>query len=93
LRRKEAAEKESAEKKSAEEDDEEEEEQQVLPPGSSNDDDPVSPIRFPRVMRWLKCPIGLNYLYQHKNGFLFHIESSIFLGCSMCNYMSDPWGS
>jgi hypothetical protein len=101
FRRKEAAEKEAAEKEAVEEDNDDEEDQQVLPPGSSDDDDPISPIRFPRVMRWLKCPICLNYLYEHKNGLLFHIESfitdemspptwsnniSIFLGCSICNH-------
>jgi hypothetical protein len=69
--------KEAAEKEAVEEEDDEEEDQQVLPPGSSDDDDPVSPIRFPRIMRWLKCPICLNYLYEHKNGFLFHIECFI----------------
>jgi hypothetical protein len=77
FRRKEAAEKEAAEKEAVEEEDDEEEDQQILPPGSSDNDDPVSPIRCPRVMRWLKCPICLNYLYEHKNGLLFHIESFI----------------
>jgi hypothetical protein len=103
FQRKEAAEKEAADKEAAKEDDEEEEEedQQVLPPGSSDDDNPINPIRFLRVMRWLKCPICLNYLYEHKNGLLFHIESfmkdemspptwsnniSISLGCSICNH-------
>jgi hypothetical protein len=62
-------------KEAAEEDDNEEEDQQALPSGSSDDDNPVSPIRFPRVMCWLKFPICLNYLYEHKNGLLFHIES------------------
>jgi hypothetical protein len=60
-----------------EEDDNDQEDQQALPSGGSDDDGPVSPIRFPRVMHWLKCPICLNYLYEHKNGFLFHIESFI----------------
>jgi hypothetical protein len=60
-----------------EEGDEEEEDQQALPSGSSDDDGPVSPIRFPKVKRWLKCPICLNYLYENKNGLLFHIESFI----------------
>jgi hypothetical protein len=69
--------KEAAEKEAAEEEDDEEEDQQALPLRSSDDDDPVSPIRFPRVMRWLKCPICLNYLYEHKKGLLFHIESFI----------------
>jgi hypothetical protein len=82
FRRKEAAEKEAAEKEAAkkeagEEDDDEEEDQQALPPGSSDDDGPVSPIRFNRVKRWLKCPICLAYLYEHKNGLLFDIKSFI----------------
>jgi hypothetical protein len=75
FQRKEVAEKEAAEKEAAEEDDDKEEDQQDLPLGSNNDDDPISPIRFPKVMHWLKCPICLNYLYEHKNGLLFHIES------------------
>jgi hypothetical protein len=94
--RKEVDEKEVAEKEAAMEDDNEEEDQQVLPPGSSDDDDLISPIRFPRVMHWLKCPICLSYLYEQRNGLLFHIECfikdemspptwsnniSIFLGC------------
>jgi hypothetical protein len=70
---KEAAKKEVAEK----EDDNDEEDQQAWPSGSSNNDGPISPIKFPRVMHWLKCPICLNYLYEHKNGLLFHIESFI----------------
>jgi hypothetical protein len=101
FQRKVAAEKEPTEKEAAEEDNNEEEDQQVLPSRSSNDDDPVSPIRFPRVMRRLKCPIFLNYLYEHKNGLLFQIESfienemspptwsnniSIFIGCSIRNH-------
>jgi hypothetical protein len=65
--------KEAAEK----EDDDDEEDQQAQPLRSSDDDDPVSPIRFPRVMRWLKCPICLNYLYKQKNDLLFHIKSFI----------------
>jgi hypothetical protein len=65
-----------AEKEAAEKEDDEED-QQARQSGSSNDDGPVSPIKFPRVMRWLKCPICLNYLYEHKNGLLFHIESFI----------------
>jgi hypothetical protein len=69
--------KETVEKEVAEEDDDEEEDQQALPLGSSDDDGPISPIRFPRVKRWLKCPICLNYLYEQKNGLLFHIESFI----------------
>jgi hypothetical protein len=36
------------------EDDDEEEDQQAWPSGSSDDYSPVSPIRFPKVMRWLK---------------------------------------
>jgi hypothetical protein len=75
--KKEAAKKEAAEKEVAEEDDNEEEDQQTLPPGSSDNDGPISPIRFPRVKCWLNCPICLNYLYEHKNGLLFHIESFI----------------
>jgi hypothetical protein len=93
--------KEAAETEAAEEDHDEEEDQQALLSGSSDDDSPVSPIRFPRVMRWLKCPTCLNYLYEHKNGLLFHIDSfikeemspltwlnniSVFLGCSICNH-------
>jgi hypothetical protein len=77
FRRKEVVEKEASEKEVAEEDDDEEEDQQVLPPGSSDNNDPVNPFKFSRVMRWLKCPICLNYLYEHKNGLLFHIESFI----------------
>jgi hypothetical protein len=71
--RKEEAENEAAKK----EDDDDEENQQVWPSRSSDDDDPVNPIKFSRVMCWLKCPICLNYLYEHKNGFLFHIKSFI----------------
>jgi hypothetical protein len=93
--------KEAAEKEAVEEDNDEEEDLQVLPSGSSDDDDPAIPIRFPRVVGWLKCLICLNYFYEHKNGLLFHIESfikdemspptwsnniSIFLGCSICNH-------
>jgi hypothetical protein len=59
--------KEAAEK----EDDDDKEDQQS---GSSNDDGPISPIRFPRIKCWFKCPICVNYLYQHKNGLLFHIK-------------------
>jgi hypothetical protein len=69
--RKEVAEKEAAEKGAAEEDDDKEEDQQALPSGSS-------PIRFSRGMCLLKCPSYLNYLYKHKNGLLFHIESFIY---------------
>jgi hypothetical protein len=98
---KEAAENEAAEKEAAEEDDDDKEDQQALPSGCSDNDIPVSPIRFPRVMCWLKRPICLNYLYEHKNGLLFHIKNfikdemspptwlnnnSIFLGCSICNH-------
>jgi hypothetical protein len=72
--RKEAAEKEVAKKVVAEEEDDDEEGQEALPSGSTDDD---GPIRFPRVMHWLKCPICLNYLYEHKNGLLFHIENFI----------------
>jgi hypothetical protein len=59
------------------EEDDDEEDQQAWPLGCSDDNGLVSPIRFPRVMRWLKCPICLNYLYEHKNGLLFHIKSFI----------------
>jgi hypothetical protein len=97
---KEASVKEAVEKEATKEDEDDEEEQEALPLGSSDNDNPVNPIRFPRVMCWLKCPICLNYLYKHKNGLLFHIESfikqchcpmwsnniSIFLGCSICNH-------
>jgi hypothetical protein len=55
--RKEVAEKEAAEKEADEEDEEEKEDQQALPLGSSDYNDTISPIRFPRVKRWLKCPI------------------------------------
>jgi hypothetical protein len=65
--------KEAAEK----EDNDDEEDQQAWPSGSTDDDGPINPIRFPRVMHWLKCPICLNYLYEHKNGLLFHIENFI----------------
>jgi hypothetical protein len=65
--------KEAAEK----EDDDDEDDLQAWPSGSSDDDGPISPIKFPRVMHWLKCPICLNYLYEHKNGLLFHIDSFI----------------
>jgi hypothetical protein len=75
--RKVAADKEAADKEAAEEDDDDEEDEQALPPGSSDDDGPTSCIRFPRVKHWLKCPICLNYLYEHKIGLLFHIESFI----------------
>jgi hypothetical protein len=74
---KEAVKKEVAEKEVVEKEDDDEEEDQFWPSGSSNDDDPVSPIRFPRVKRWFKCPICVNYLYEHKNGLLFHIKSFI----------------
>jgi hypothetical protein len=104
FRRKEAAKMETAEKEAAEDNGDEEEDQHALLPGSSDDDGPINPFRFPRVKRWLKSPICLNYLYEHKNGLLLHIESfikvemspptwlnniSIFLGCSIYN-MSDP---
>jgi hypothetical protein len=67
--RTEVAEKEVTEKE------EEDDDQQAWPSRSSDDDGPISPIRFPRVMCWLKCPICLNYLYEQKNGLLFHFES------------------
>jgi hypothetical protein len=75
--RKEAAKKEVAEKEAAKEDDDDKEDQQAMLLGSSDNDDRISPIRFPRVVRWLKCPICRNYLYEHKNGLLFHIKSFI----------------
>jgi hypothetical protein len=75
---KEATEKEAAEKVSAKmEDDNDEEDQQAWPSRSSDDDDPVSPIRFPRVKHWFKCPICLKHLYQHKNSFFGHIKNFI----------------
>jgi hypothetical protein len=74
---KEAIEKEAAEKEVTEEDDDKEDDQHALPSGSSDDEIPISPIRFSRIMHWLKCPICLNYLYEHKNGLLFHIKSFI----------------
>jgi hypothetical protein len=89
-------------KEADEEDNDNEEDQQALPSGSSDDNGTISRIRFPRVMRWLKCPICLNNLYDHKNCLLFHIESfindemsppptwsnniSIFLGCSIWSH-------
>jgi hypothetical protein len=76
LRRKEATEKEVAE-----EDEEEEEDRQVLALGSGDDDDPVSPIRFSRVMSLLKCPICLNYLYEHKNGYSSTSKASSRMKC------------
>jgi hypothetical protein len=74
---KEATEKEASEKEVAEEDNDDEEHKQALPSRSSDDDGPVRPIGFPIVMHLLKCPIFLNYLYEHKNGLLLHIESFI----------------
>jgi hypothetical protein len=76
--RKEAVKKEAVKKEAPEkEDDNNEEDQQAWPSGSSDDNDPVSPIRFTRVKHWFKCPICVNYLYKHKNGLLFDIESFI----------------
>jgi hypothetical protein len=69
--------KEAAMKEVTEEEDDDEEDKQTLPSRSSDDDGPIIPIRFHKVMRWLKCPICLNYLYEHKNGLLFHIKSFI----------------
>jgi hypothetical protein len=74
---KEAVEKEAAEKEAAKEDDDDKEDQQAFPSRSNDDDGPISPIRFPGVVHWLKCPICLNYLYEHKNGLLFHIKRFI----------------
>jgi hypothetical protein len=68
--RREAAENEEVEKEAAEkeaankEDDEKEEDQSWQASRSSDDDGPISPIRFPRVKHWFKCPICLNHLYQ-----------------------------
>jgi hypothetical protein len=65
-------------KKAAEEDEDDDvEEKQAFPSGSSSDNGLVSPIRFHRVMCWVKCPNCLNYLYEHKNRLLFHIRSFI----------------
>jgi hypothetical protein len=77
--RKEAAEKEVVEKEADKKDDEEEEEedQESWPSGSNDDDSPTSPIRFPRDQHCFKCPICVNYLYEHKNILLFHIENFI----------------
>jgi hypothetical protein len=72
--RKEATKKEAVKKKDDNDDDED---QEALPSGSSDADGPVSPIRFPRVKHWFKCPICFNYLYEHKNNFLFYIENFI----------------
>jgi hypothetical protein len=71
--RKEATEKEVVEK----EDDDDEEDQHAWPLGSSDDDVPISPIRFPRVKHWFKCPIFLNHLYHHKNSLFGHIKNFI----------------
>jgi hypothetical protein len=57
--RKEETEKEAAEK----EDDDDEEDQQSWPSVRSDNDGFVSPIRFPRVKHWFKCPICLKNLY------------------------------
>jgi hypothetical protein len=62
--------KEAAEK---DDDEEEEEDKEAWPSRSSDNNSPVSPIRFPRVKCWFKCPTCLNYLYVHKNNFLFHV--------------------
>jgi hypothetical protein len=59
------------------EDDDDEEDQQAWPSGTSDNDGPVSPIRFPRVKHWFKCPICLNHLYQHKNNLFIDIENFI----------------
>jgi hypothetical protein len=72
---KEAVVKEVTEKEVAKKvDGKEEEDQSWRPSGNSDDDGLVSPIRFPRVKRWFKCPICFNQLYQHKNSLLFHIK-------------------
>jgi hypothetical protein len=76
--RKEEVEKESTEKEAAEkEDNNDEEDQQAWPSGSSDDGGLVSPIRFPRVRRWFKCPICLNHLYQYKNSLFSYIKNFI----------------
>jgi hypothetical protein len=67
----------AAEKEAADKEDDDDKEDQAWPSGSTDDDGPVRPIRFSNVMRWLNCPICLNYLYEHKNGLLFHIEGFI----------------
>jgi hypothetical protein len=77
---KEAVEKEAAEKEAAKKEDNDEKEDQSRPSGSNNDD---SPIRFPGVKRWFKCPICFNHLYQHKNNLFFHIEYMMMNGFSM----------
>jgi hypothetical protein len=59
------------------EDDDDEEDQQAWPSGSNDDNGPVSPIRYPRVTRWFKCPICLSHLYQYKNSLFGHIENFI----------------
>jgi hypothetical protein len=89
--RKEAAEKEAAEQEAV----------KKVAAEVDDDNSPISPIRFSRVMHLLKCLICLNYLYEHKNGLLFHIKRfikdemspqtwsnniSIFLGFSICNH-------
>jgi hypothetical protein len=57
--------------------DNDDEEDQEAWPSSSDDDGPISPIRFPIIKHWFKCPICLNYLYEHKNSLLFHIKNLI----------------
>jgi hypothetical protein len=64
-------------KEAAEKEDDDEEDQEARHSGSSDDDGPISPIRFPRVKRWFKCPICLNYLYEQKNNLLFHTKNFI----------------
>jgi hypothetical protein len=72
---KEVIEKEAAEKEAAKKvDDDEVEDQSWWPSRSSDNDGPVSPIRFPRVKRWFKCPICFNHLYRHKNSLFFHTK-------------------
>jgi hypothetical protein len=82
-------------------DDDDEEDQQAWPSGSSDNDDPISPIRFPRVMRWLKYPICLNYCMSTRmvcsstskasSRIKCHHPTwsnniSIFLGCFICSH-------
>jgi hypothetical protein len=40
------------------EEDDDEEDQQAWPSGNNDDNGPVSPIRYPRVKRWFKCPFA-----------------------------------
>jgi hypothetical protein len=90
--RKEVAEKEAVKKKATEkeaskkEDDDDEEDQQSR---SRDDDGPVCPIRVPRIKSWFKCPICVNYLYEHKNILLFHIKNFINDAMSLPNVVEQ----